>query len=155
MPEAAEEVVVVLVAQSEAGCWDVARTGRGCAGGGNSIRYGLRVGRATHSTRPVNSVGLLRIGRDFNQACFDHDLLGRLIDLDQQLADCIDVAASFAEENGVSPLVYLRGIFAGQLRCNQRGGLFRPRIAKLVAVALGWFSGALGAGFDVIDVVDL
>src|SRR5437667_10837889 len=71
----------------------------------------LCITRAAKSPSPVNSVALFRVRRHFNQARFDHHLLGRLVDLHQKFADIIDIAAGLAEEKSVSALIYLRRIF--------------------------------------------
>ena len=70
---------------------------------------------ATDCSGPVNAVGLDWIGAHFDQPRFDHHLLGRLVDLNQHLADVVDVAAGLPEENRISAFVDLRCIFARKL----------------------------------------
>src|SRR5207302_9787451 len=114
----------------------------------------LWVRGAAYCAGPVNTVCLHWVRAYFNQARFDHHLLGRLVDLDQHLADVVDVAPSLAEENRVGTFVDLRWIVARQLGSNQRRNFFRARITELIIVRFSWFRGALGGRLDVINVVD-
>src|SRR5207244_7132578 len=100
----------------------------------------LRSRSTTDCACPVNSVGLHRIGAHFHQARFDHDLLGRLVDLHQHFPDVVDVAAGLAEENRVGAFVDLRRIFACKLGRNQRRNVLGPRVTELVAVAFSGLS---------------
>src|ERR1700726_4519082 len=92
------KIVVTRIAECKAA------RGRISAGDGTSPGYwipisnGLGRRSTTERSRPINSVGLHRIGADFNQSRFDHDLLGRLIDLHQHFPNVVDVAAGLAEE---------------------------------------------------------
>ena len=130
-----------------------------CLGDGSGIEapvtYRLRISRAANYTRPVDSVALLRVGCNFDEPGFDHHLFGGLVDLSQEFADIADVAASFAEENGVGAFVYLRWILARELRSDKRRRVFRARVTELIAIALRWLGGPFCAGLNVIDIVDL
>ena len=111
--------------------------------------------RTTNHAGPVNAVGLFRVRRYFDEARFDHYLLGRLVDLDEQLLDVIHVRPGLAIKNRVRALIDLRSIPAGELRGDQGRGVFCPRIAKLIAVAFGRLGGPFRGGLDVINVLDL
>src|SRR4030088_372710 len=68
---------------------------------GAAIRESLGRTCAAEHTAPINAVRLPGICRYFHQTRLDHDLLGRLINRDEQLADVVDVAACLAKENHV------------------------------------------------------
>lgn len=115
----------------------------------------LRTRRTADHASPVDSVRLFRIRCDFNEARFDHHLLGWFVDLDKEFADILDVAAGLSVKNGVCALIHLGWIFAGELRREQRRSIFGPRIAELVTIALGGLGGPFRTGLDVINIVDL
>ena len=115
----------------------------------------LRISCAAENATPIDAVSLPRIGRHLDQARFDHYLLGRLVELGQDLADVVDVGARLAEEKSVCPLVNLRRFLARHLGRDEDRHVFRSGVTELVAVALGRLGGAFGAGFDVVDVLAL
>ena len=124
-------------------CCGGLRTWHGGAACGAPIAEVCAIGRTADDAGPVDPVSLFRVRRHFHQPRFDHDLLGRLVDLHQKLADVIDVAAGLAKEKGIGALVDLGRILAGELRREQRRGIFGARIAELIAVALGRLGGPL------------
>ena len=122
---------------------------------GSAILKRLRIGRTAEDTAPVDAVGLLRVRGHFHEPRFDHHLLGRLVDLNQELFDPVDIRAGLAIENRIRPLIDLRRVLAGELPSDQRHGLLRARIAELVAVAFGRLGRAFRRRLDVVNVVDL
>src|SRR5947209_4784630 len=115
MTEIAAQVVIVRISECES-------TGRRIstrlwAAGRKwvAVANSLRIGCAAEGARPINPVGLHRIGAHFHQSRLDHYLASRLIDLHQHFANIVDVAARLSEENRVGALVDLRWIFARQL----------------------------------------
>src|SRR5207249_12086715 len=150
--KAAKDIRIRGIPQSEIAGYNVAvaASGRRC-----TVRKCLTIARAPNHSGPINAVALLRVRRNFNQAGFDHYLLGWLVDRHQQFADVVQVAASFPEETGVGPLVELKRILARELRGQQRRYLFCPRITELIIVALGWLRSLFGRRLNIINMVNL
>ncbi len=148
--EVTDQVIVVLVAEieiSDRGVYSATRSTTSTTAASSTCSPAAVAERLIRNhTCPVDAVVLPWVGSDFHEARFNHDLLGRAIDLDEQPADAVDVTAGLAVEDGVRALIDLRRFLALQLRREQRGGFCRTRIAELVAVALGRLGGALGGG---------
>src|ERR1700730_3963721 len=115
MTQTAKEIRVIRITKSKTTCRHVLTRLRTPSRNRISVGNSLRSTSAAYSTRPVDSVGLNRVGAHFHQARFNHDLLGRLIDRQQYLADVVDVAAGLTEEHRIGSLIDLRRTFAGEL----------------------------------------